>query len=98
MNPVLIITAVGPILGVFGLLVELTWVFWIGVALCALVLFMNIGSGTMKLPVLPLLFMTAGAVTMSPWYVGVGTGLVLWTALESAGELLMLVWSKLRRA
>lgn len=88
MNPVLLFTALGPILGVVGWFLPLSWLFWVGVALCVITLFLNMASGVMKLPVLPVLFMAVAATFLSPWYVGLGAGLLIWTALESIGEVI----------
>lgn len=86
MNPVLFFTALGPLLGAAGWLLSLSWLFWTGVVLCAINLFLNIASGVMKLPVSPVLFMAVSAAFLSPWFVGFGAGLLVWTALESVGE------------
>lgn len=80
-------TAAGPLLGATGWFFSLGWLFWIGVALCAVTLFLNMASGVMKLPILPIAFMAGAAAFFSPWYLGLGVGLVVWTALESAGEI-----------
>lgn len=87
MNPVLLFTASGPLLGGAGWFFSLSWLFWVGVALCTSNLFLNVASGVMKLPVLPVAIMAGAAVFISPWYLGLGVGLVAWTALESAGEI-----------
>lgn len=86
MNPVLLFTALGPLFGAAGWFLSLGWLFWVGVALCGITLFLNMASGVMKLPVLPVLFMAVAAAFLSPWYVGIGAGLLIWTALESVGE------------
>lgn len=86
MNPVFLFTASGPLLGAAAWYLSLSWFFWAGVALCAINLFLNIASGVMKLPILPVLFMAVAAALLSPWYVGFGAGLLIWTALESVGE------------
>lgn len=88
MNSVLIFTALGPILGAVGWFLSLGWLFWVGVAFCVITLFLNMVSGVMKLPVLPVLFMAIAAAFLSPWYVGLGAGLLIWTALESIGEVI----------
>lgn len=87
MTPVFLFTAAGPLLGAVGWFYSLVWLFWIGVALCGVTLFLNIASGVMKLPILPVAFMAGATAFFSPWYLGLGVGLLLWTALESAGEL-----------
>ena len=88
MNPALLFTAGGPLLGVCGWFSQIMWLFWIGVAVCVLTLLLNMASGVMKLPVLPVLFMAIAAALLTPWYVGLGVGLIAWTALESVGELI----------
>ena len=87
MNVVLLITILGPALGITGWFAGTGWLFWVGVALCAINLLMNLASGVMKLPLLPLTLMAVGAAVSSPWWYGLGTGIVCWTALEAAGEL-----------
>lgn len=88
MNPVLLFTALGPLVGAAGWFLSISWLFWVGVVLCAITLFLNIASGVMKFPLLPVAFMAGAAALFSPWYVGIGIGLVTWTALESAGEII----------
>lgn len=88
MNPVLLVTVSGPLLGAAGWFLSISWLFWLGVALCAITLFLNMASGVMKLPVLPVLFMAVASVVLNPWYVGIGAGLLVWTALESIGEVI----------
>ena len=87
MNPALLVTVAGPLLGAGGWFTQTIWLFWIGVAVCVITLFLNMASGVMKLPVLPVLFMAIAAALLSPWYVGLGVGLIAWTALESVGEI-----------
>lgn len=89
MNPALIVfifITSGPLLGATGWLLSLSWLFWVGVVLCVITLFMNMASGAMKLPILPVAFMAGAAAFFSPWYVGIGAGLLIWTALESVGH------------
>jgi hypothetical protein len=88
MNPVFLLTAAGHILGCIGWFADIEWLFWVGVALCALTLFLNLASGVMKLPVLPALFMIVAAFLLGPWYVGLGVGLLAWTAVEAGGEVI----------
>lgn len=88
MNPVLLFTISGPVLGFAGWLLQFGWLFWVGVAFCVVVLILNLASGVLKFPVLPLLFMGVAAAVASPWYFGVGAGLLAWTALESVGEII----------
>jgi|GEM_PF-3498916 len=88
MNPALIVTVAGPILGASGWFTQTMWLFWLGVVACVITLFFNVlASGVMKLPVLPVLFMAASAILLSPWYVGLGAGLIAWTALEFVGDI-----------
>lgn len=88
MNLTLLITVAGPIIGASGWFSETMWLFWVGVVICAITLLLNIASGVMKLPILPVLFMLIVAAILSPWYVGLGAGLVIWTTLESIGEII----------
>lgn len=93
MNPFLI-TLAGPLLGVAGWLTGVQVLFWIGVVVCAATLFLNLASGVMKLPVLPVACIALFSGLVSPWWRGAASGLVVWTAFEAAGE----VWIKFRRA
>lgn len=86
MNPVFLITLSGPIFGAGGYFLELPWLLWVGVALCLVNLFMNLTSGVMKLPVLPTIAVIIGVTVVSPWYLGAGYGLLIYTATEAAGE------------
>ena len=97
------ITASGPIVGVLGLYFGSPIMFWIGVVISLFNLFMNLASGAMSRPILPVLFVAAGGVLTAaialvgnaigpPWYYGWGLGLLTWTALEAAGELLPPKW------
>jgi hypothetical protein len=81
-------TLLGPIVGAIGFYLSLPIVFWIGVGLAGLNLFMNLASGVMKLPLLPGACVILGGMLLFPWYEGAGTGLLAWTALEGAGELI----------
>jgi len=85
-----LVTWSGPIIGAIGLYAGWQWFFWLGVALAGFNLFMNIASGAMRLPVLPIGAMALGGLVWVPWTVGVGLGLLVWTAIEAAGELLHL--------
>ena len=87
MHPVHLFTASGPLLGAAGWFLPLSWLFWVGVAICAITLFLNVESGVMNSPVLPVLFMWVAAAFFGPWYVGLGVGLLIWTALWFAGEI-----------
>jgi len=88
MNPALIITALGPVLGGAGWFLQVPWLFWIGVAICLMTLALNLASGILKLPLFPVLFVGITAFVVTPWYVGAGLGLVIWTALEAVGEVI----------
>jgi hypothetical protein len=93
-NPFIIaLTAVGPVLGAAGWFLSIPWLFWLGAAFAAVNLFMNLASGVMKLPLLPLLLIVIGAIFLDPWTRGAAAGLLVWTALESLGE----VWASVRR-
>ena len=85
-NPAFLLTLAGPLCGGIGWLIEYQWLFWVGVGLSTLTLFLNLASGVFKLPMLPILLMLIGAWSMSSWYVGAGVGLLLWTVLELIGE------------
>ena len=80
-------TASGPIIGSLGYFFDLSIIFWIGVILAGVNLLMNGLSGAMNFPLLPLLFIFAGGWIVGPWYAGAGVGLLTWTAIEGAGEL-----------
>lgn len=86
--PFAIFTASGPILGGVGYFLDWPWLFWIGVILAAANFLMNGLSGAMKLPIFPLLLIVVGALFLPPWYVGAALGLLAWTAIEAAGEIL----------
>ncbi len=88
MNPALLITVAGPLLGTGGWLSQTMWLFWVGVAICVVTLILNMASGVMRLPVLPVLFMAIAAGLLNPWYLGLGMGLIAWTAFEAVGELI----------
>ncbi|MGM0601313.1 MAG: hypothetical protein ACQETH_15995 [Candidatus Rifleibacteriota bacterium] len=87
MNLFTIFTLSGPLVGAVGWFLNIYWLLWIGVVLAGINLAMNLASGAMKLPTLPAVFMLVAAVILSPWYLGVGIGLLIWTFLEGAGEL-----------
>ncbi len=87
MNVALLVTVAGPVLGVCGWLFQSTVLFWVGVAVCALTLVMNLLSGVMRLPVLPAACMAIAAALLSPWYLGLAVGLVTWTTVEAFGEM-----------
>src|SRR5258708_7157635 len=83
-----IFTVSGPLLGAAGHFFDLRILFWFGVALSVVNLLMNVASRVMTFPILPLLFTIVGASFLAPWYVGAGVGLLAWTAIEAAGEVL----------
>jgi len=60
---------------------------FVGAAICCLIIFLNVASGVMKLPVLPLAAVVCGGAIASSWLYGAALGLLAWTAIESAGEL-----------
>jgi len=78
---------IGPVMGMAGHWSGLSWVFWIGVALCGLILWLDGASEVVRAPVLQTFFMAVGSATVDPWYVGAGLGLVGWTAVDSLGLL-----------
>jgi hypothetical protein len=82
------LTAAGPLIALAGLAMEIQTVFWIGIAICAANLFMNLASGAMKLPILPGALIVGGMLFWKPWLVGAALGLLIWTTLEAIGELL----------
>lgn len=86
LNPAFLLTLAGPLIGGIGWFIEYHWLFWVGVGLSALTLFLNLASGVLKLPILPTVFIAVGGFGLSPWYVGAGAGLLLWTAFEPIGE------------
>jgi hypothetical protein len=81
-----VFTASGPVLGGLGYFLTWNWLFWLGVALALANLAMNLLSGSMRFPILPLAFIVAAALFLPPWYVGAGVGLLAWTAVEAIGE------------
>ena len=87
MNQFTLFTLSGPLVVVIGWFLSVHWLLWLGVVLATINLIMNLASGAMKLPILPAVFMLVAAVLLSPWYLGVGVGLLVWTVLEGAGEL-----------
>lgn len=87
MNAFTLFTLSGPLLAAIGWFTHIHWLFWVGVGLAAINLFMSLASGAMRAPVLPMLVMLVAAVTLKPWYLGLAVGLLVWTALETVGEL-----------
>jgi len=87
-NPAFILTVAGPMLGGFGWWFELQWLYWLGVLVSSVTLFLNLASGLLKSPVIPVILMIGGAFLMDPWYLGAGAGLLIWTGLEALGEII----------
>ena len=85
-----IVTWSGPIVGVVGLYFDSPVTFWIGVAIAGFNLFMNLASGAMRFPILPLAIAVVGALVWAPSYMGVALGLLVWTTLEALGELTLI--------
>jgi hypothetical protein len=83
-----ILTLSGPVIGGAGFYFDQPVAFWFGVALAGVNLFMNLASGAIKLPLLPAACAIVGTLVLAPWYWGAGAGLLVWTALEGAGEFL----------
>jgi len=88
MNFAIALTTAGPVLGGLSWMLGWTWLFWAGVVACAITLALDMGSGAMKMPILPAACMILGAGFWSPWWIGVAAGLVTWTAVEAAGMLI----------
>ena len=78
----------GPALALAGYLSDFQILFWLGVIIASLNLGLNVASGVMPLPVLPAALIFAGAAILSPWHFGASVGLLVWTTLEGAGELI----------
>lgn len=85
MNPVIAVTALGPLLGAASWLFGLSWIFWTGVAVCGLTLALDMQSGSMKLPVLPVALMAIASGIWSPRWFGAAIGLMAWTTLDAVG-------------
>ena len=76
----------GPILMSIGYFGSYGLVFWIGTAICAFILFMNLASGVLKFPIIPLIMVGISTMFIDPWFVAAAIGLGAWTALEAVGE------------
>ena len=87
---IFLFTASGPLIAATGMLLDVQIVFWAGVVICGINLFMNLASGVMNFPLIPGLMMWVGGAALTPWFWGAALGLVCWTALESAGEVFSL--------
>lgn len=85
MNFVIALTAAGPVLGALNWVLQWPWLFWVGAILCGMSLLLDIGSGAMKLPVIPGALMALGSGALSPWWFGAVAGLMAWTAFDAAG-------------
>ena len=88
MNAVYLFTVSGPLLGWIGWFLDLPWLFWVGIGVCSVTLFLNLASGVLKLPIIPGALMVGGAVYFEPWYHGIGLGLLAWTSLEAIGDVI----------
>jgi hypothetical protein len=82
-----LITASGPLAGLFGWMMEWPGLFWLGAGLAGLNLFMNLASGVMRLPVLPAIAVIAGAGFAGDWLAGGAAGLLVYTGVEAIGEI-----------
>ena len=87
---IFLFTASGPLIVATGMLLGVQIVFWAGVVICGINLFMNLAYGVMNFPLIPGLMMWVGGAALTPWFWGAALGLVCWTALESAGEVFSL--------
>ena len=76
----------GPVLGGLGLWLGSEILFWIGVGMAGVNLFMNLSSGVAS--AFSSVFMLIGAFVSSPWYMGVAYGLLVWTAMEGVFDVL----------
>ena len=94
MNPFIIFTLSGPVIGGAGFLVGWLWLFWIGIAIALLNLILNVASGVMKVPLLPMAFMFGGAFLYDSVMTGAGIGLLAWTLLEGISEIFGVARSK----
>jgi hypothetical protein len=94
MNPFTIFTLSGPVIGGAGFLFGWLWLFWIGIGLALINLVLNLASGVMKAPLLPMAFMFGGAFLYDSVMIGGGLGLLAWTLLEGIGEIFGIARSK----
>lgn len=93
---VIVFTSVAALAGGVGYFADIRWLFWVGAGLSALNLFMNLASGAMKFPILPLLCMSIGATISKEWFFGACVGLVVWTIFESGGEIFSILFLRRR--
>ena len=77
----------GPLILALGYLFGYVVVFWIGAAICAINLFLNVASGVMSFPVLPIVIMYFTTFFVHPWFVASAIGLGIWTSSEAVGEI-----------
>ena len=56
----------GPAVGILGVYFDSPTIFWIGAALASFNLFMNLASGAMRFPMLPLAAVLLGGVIAPP--------------------------------
>ncbi|MDC0662872.1 hypothetical protein [Marinobacter sp. SS21] len=87
MNYTTVVALSGPLLSGLGYWSGYEWLFWVGVGLSAVNLALNLLTGAMKLPILPLISILIGSVAFPPWYFGAGIGLLVWTLIEGLGDL-----------
>ena len=80
-------TLSGPVVAGIGFYLDFEIAFWIGVALAGLNLFMNLASGVMKFPILPLIIVVVAGVYLKPAFFGSAVGLLAWTLIEGLSEI-----------
>jgi hypothetical protein len=93
---VLIFVVLGPVFGAIGHLCGWPILLWLGAALALVNLGMDVASGVMKFPILPLAFVVVAALMLPPWWYGSALGLLAWTMLEALGMLYGRLRLKLR--
>jgi len=82
----LLLPIIGAALGIVGYFAALTWLLVVGAALCGLNEFLNVASGTYKVPFVALIFVVVGVALIIPWYVGAMLGLCGAGALAGLSE------------
>lgn len=80
-----LITLSGPLLASVAFACDMPWLFWIGVGLAAINLFMDVASGATRVPVIEIAMMVIGAWLWSPWWMGTALGLLAATAVGGIG-------------
>lgn len=86
------LTALGPIVIFLSSHFQTQWLFWVGAVFSVIVLLLDLASGVLRFPILPLLFAVAGIVMGSgEWYVGAILGLVTYQVVEVVGRLYALI-------